>query len=121
MENAEKNYQDYFDSIGTNTLSKEAQAELMKRPQSWNRFFEEAIFNTIAEADLPKSESRFYQDYFEHAHERISYKSMKIVVEQMDKAHVQLVLKKERLLFVSNEMEKVNLLGWLADLFPKYG
>lgn len=121
MENIEKNYREYFERIGTQTISKEAQDELMKRPQSWNRFYEQAIFNTIAGADLAKGESRFYKDYFQDAHERISYKSMENVVKEMEEAEVQLVVQNGELLLDSNEMDKVSLLTWLADLFPKYG
>ena len=121
MTDIDKNYREYFESIGTKTIAKEAQDEIMKRPQSWNRFYEQAIFNTIKEAELSKGESRFYQDYFENAHERISLKSMKTVVGEMEKADVRLKKENDTLLLESNEMDKITLLGWLADLFPKYG
>lgn len=121
MSDIERKYREYFEGIGTDTISKEAQIELMKRPQSWNRFYERAIFNTIASAELAKGESRFYKEYFENVHERISYKSMETVVNKMKEADVRLIFANDQLLLENNKVEKITLLTWLADLFPKYG
>lgn len=114
-------YQTYFDKIGTAIISKEAQVEIMKRPQSWNRYYEQAVLNTIQDGELPKSESRFYQSYFEDAHERISFQSLEKIVEAMKESGVKMEVKDGNLRITSTEMDKTTLLGWLADLFPKHG
>lgn len=121
LANIQNDYQMYFDKIGTDTITKEAQQELMQRPQSWNRYYEQAILNTINDGELQKSEARFYQDYFQDAHERISYKSLEKVVTAMQEAGVKLDKKDGGLKIQSDKLDKVTLMSWLADLFPKHG
>lgn len=116
-----QNYKAYFDEVNTTVISKEAQEEMLKRPQSWNRYYEKAILNAINDGELPKSEARFFQAYFEDAHERISYKSLETIADAMKEAGVKLDMNGDDIVIQSNRMDKVTLLGWLADLFPKHG
>ena len=117
----QKSYTEYFDKIGNTTITTAAQEEILKRPQSWNRFYELAILNSIERAELSKSERRIFQDYFQDSHERISLISLDTVVKRMEGAGVQLTTSGEDLILSSNEMDKETLLKWLVDLFPKYG
>jgi hypothetical protein len=117
----QKSYTEYFDKIGNTTITTSAQEEILKRPQSWNRFYELAILNSIERAELSKSERRIFQDYFQDSHERISLISLETVVKRMEGAGVQLTTSGEDLILSSNEMDKETLLKWLVDLFPKYG
>ena len=115
-----KKYTDFFDKIGTNVITKSAQEEILKRPQSWNRFYEKAILNSIERSELSKSEKHVFQGYFQDAHERISFLSLKQVVNSMESAGVQLTTIEKDLILDSNAMDKQTLLKWVADLFPKY-
>lgn len=115
-----KKYADFFDRIGTKVITKLAQEEILKRPQSWNRFYEKAILNSVERSELSKSEKHIFQEYFQDAHERISYISLGKVVESMESAGVQLTTIEEDLILDSNAMDKQTLLKWVADLFPKY-
>lgn len=114
-------YEAFFKKIGTETISEKAQCIILEKPQSWNRYLELAILNAINNGELPPSEARFYRAYFEGSHERISYKSLEKVVQEMEQAGVCLIEQENELIVYSNQMDKVTLLGWLADLFPKYG
>ncbi|WP_442638018.1 hypothetical protein [Rossellomorea marisflavi] len=117
----EQTYEEYFKSMGTGVVSSDAQAMMLNSPKNWNRYVERAILNSIEDGELPSGEARFFKDYFEGAHERISYKSLQEVVNKMEGNRVKIVTKSDDILITSDEMDKQTLLGWLADLFPKYG
>lgn len=121
MTDIKKSYNEYFEKIGNTTITTSAQEEILKRPQSWNRFYELAILNSIERTELSKSERRVYQDYFQDSHERISLISLDNVVKRMESAGIQLTTSDDDLILTSNEMDKETLLKWLVDLFPKYG
>lgn len=117
----EETYEEYFKSVGTGVISSDAQSMMLKSPKNWNRYVERAILNSIEDGELPLGEERFFKNYFNGAHERISYKSLQEVVNKMEENRVKIVTKGDDILMISDEMDKQTLLGWLADLFPKYG
>lgn len=115
-----KEYEAFFDTVGSKTISKSAQMKLLRNLEEWHLYIEQAVFDTINDAALTKGEEKFQNDYFEHVSSRIQEYTLRQLVIEMQRADIRLVHRRNKWLFTSNRVDEETALKSLSDLFPKH-